>query len=345
MSEPAGLEQGYRRLLAWYPERFRSEQGDEMLAVLMAGAQPGQRRPGLTESMDVLRSALGMRLRSVSAGLRNQEWVSALAVFSVAAPLFLLAADILEVALPYRVPAVRGSLLLRQFAGRHPEIGGLSLLRVTFFDIAVGCQVIIAVLILLGLRWLALAAIAASAGYLAVASQWIDWIPHPLQLLTAGAYILTAAALFSSEDPRRGRQLLTWGHGVVLLLAAGAVQASTLQYDATTGIARFLSPGPPDTTIYFVITVVLAVAALIVAVILRLNRYFLLLLAVMFYPYVMQLAHSKSSSSDDLLGNPTPGHLTLLFLPPVLVATVAVLTAIARRGVPPSSKPTEPGVA
>jgi hypothetical protein len=93
-----------------------------------------------------------------------------------------------------------------------------------------------------------------------------------------------------------------------------------------------------------VISVVLAVAALIVAVILRLNRYFVLLLAVMFYPYVMQLAYPVSSSNDDLLGHPTPSHLTLLFLPPVLVAVVAVLTAIARRGIPPSAEPAEPGV-
>ena len=47
MSEPTGLEQGYRRLLAWYPPAFRSEHGEEVPAVLMAGAQPGQRRPGL----------------------------------------------------------------------------------------------------------------------------------------------------------------------------------------------------------------------------------------------------------------------------------------------------------
>ena len=345
MSTPAGLEQGYRRLLAWYPVWFRSEQGEEMLAVLMAGAQPGQQRPGLMESIDVLRSALGMRLRSLSAGLRNHEWVDALALFSVTAPLFLLVADVLEVALPYRVHVRAGDPFVMRVFGGHPEVGGLSLLRVTFFDIAVGCQVIIAVLILLGLRWLALAGIVASAGYLAVASHWIDWIPRPLQLLTAGAYILTAAALFGPADPRRGRQLLTWGHGVVLLLAAGAVQASTLQYDATDGIARFLSPGPPDTTVYFVISVALAVAALTMAVILRLNRYFLLLLAVMFYPYVMQLAYPQNSSSDDLLGSPTPAHLAVLFGPPVLVAVVAVLTAIARLGVPLPSEPGQPGVA
>jgi hypothetical protein len=340
MSRSAGLEQGYRRLLAWYPGRFRSERGEEMLAVLMAGAQPGQRRPGLWESMDVLRSAVGMRLRSVPAGLRNQAWADALVLFSVAAPLFLLAADILEVVLPYGMPVIAPfPFLLRGFG-----IGGLSLLRIPFFDIAVGCQVIIAALVLLGLRWLAVAAIGASAGYLAVASQWIDWIPRPLQLLTAAAYILTAAALLGSPGPRRGRQLLTWGHGVVLFLAAGAVQASTLLYDATNGPAQILSPRPPDTGIYLVISMVLAVAAVITAVVVRMNRYFLLLLAVMFYPYVVQLVPTNSSSGD-LLGHPTPSHLILLFLPPVLAAAVAALTAIVRRRGPPPAEPGQPTVA
>lgn len=40
MMGPAGLEQRYRRLLAWYPGPFRSEREEEMLAVLMAGARP-----------------------------------------------------------------------------------------------------------------------------------------------------------------------------------------------------------------------------------------------------------------------------------------------------------------
>ena len=39
MTETGGLERRYRRLLAWYPRPFRREQGDEMLAVLMAGAR------------------------------------------------------------------------------------------------------------------------------------------------------------------------------------------------------------------------------------------------------------------------------------------------------------------
>jgi hypothetical protein len=50
-------------LLAWYPPEFRRENGPEILAVLMAGARDGQRRPGLAESADLIRSGVWMRLR------------------------------------------------------------------------------------------------------------------------------------------------------------------------------------------------------------------------------------------------------------------------------------------
>jgi len=56
------LERAYRRLLAWYPREFRRENEQEILAVLMAGAPDGQRRPGLAESADLIRSGLWLRL-------------------------------------------------------------------------------------------------------------------------------------------------------------------------------------------------------------------------------------------------------------------------------------------
>jgi hypothetical protein len=46
MTDQANLERGYRRLLACYPRAFRRENGQEILAVLMACAPDGQRRPG-----------------------------------------------------------------------------------------------------------------------------------------------------------------------------------------------------------------------------------------------------------------------------------------------------------
>jgi hypothetical protein len=63
MTDQAKLGRGYRRLLAWYPRAFRREYGPEIVAVLMACARDGQRRPGLAESADLIRSGLRMRLR------------------------------------------------------------------------------------------------------------------------------------------------------------------------------------------------------------------------------------------------------------------------------------------
>jgi hypothetical protein len=63
MSDSASLEHGYRRLLACYPRRFRREDEEEILAVLMACAQDGQTRPSLEAAVDLLKGAVRMRLR------------------------------------------------------------------------------------------------------------------------------------------------------------------------------------------------------------------------------------------------------------------------------------------
>jgi hypothetical protein len=57
------LERGYRRWLRWYPKTFRRDHEDEILAVLLACARQGQRRPEPMECIDLMRSALWMRLR------------------------------------------------------------------------------------------------------------------------------------------------------------------------------------------------------------------------------------------------------------------------------------------
>jgi hypothetical protein len=77
VSGPAGLERGYRRLLACYPRAYRRENEEEILAVLLACAQDGQQRPGLRESVDLAKGAIRMRLwpatrppRTVQAAVR-----------------------------------------------------------------------------------------------------------------------------------------------------------------------------------------------------------------------------------------------------------------------------------
>jgi hypothetical protein len=56
------LERGYRRLIACYPRSFRKDNEEEILTVLLATADEGQRRPSLAESADLLRGALRMRM-------------------------------------------------------------------------------------------------------------------------------------------------------------------------------------------------------------------------------------------------------------------------------------------
>jgi hypothetical protein len=62
VTDSARLERGYRRVLACYPKAFRRESGDEILAVLLAGSDEGQRRIGLAESADLIMGALRMHL-------------------------------------------------------------------------------------------------------------------------------------------------------------------------------------------------------------------------------------------------------------------------------------------
>jgi hypothetical protein len=66
MSDSAGLERRYGRLLALYPAAFRSEHEQEILAVLMAGADEGQQRPRTAEAANLIKHALWISARPIS---------------------------------------------------------------------------------------------------------------------------------------------------------------------------------------------------------------------------------------------------------------------------------------
>ena len=71
MTGAADLERRYRRLLKFFPARYRREHEQEILSVLMTGAKEGQRRPGLADSADLLISAIFMRWREMT---RQPRW-------------------------------------------------------------------------------------------------------------------------------------------------------------------------------------------------------------------------------------------------------------------------------
>ena len=63
MNEHSPLERRYRRWLAFYPKSFRAERGDEIVAVLIQGADPGQTHPRAREVANLATHGLRRRAR------------------------------------------------------------------------------------------------------------------------------------------------------------------------------------------------------------------------------------------------------------------------------------------
>ncbi|HEX6453136.1 MAG TPA: hypothetical protein VF060_27210 [Trebonia sp.] len=109
------LERGYRRLVAFYPRSFRRENGDEIIAVLLATAACGQRRPGLAESFDLLRGALRMRL-GLSHAPRTMLYAARLMYLGALAEVGTLTILLLT------WPAVQEGVLAHNSAPRQPNV-------------------------------------------------------------------------------------------------------------------------------------------------------------------------------------------------------------------------------
>jgi hypothetical protein len=200
---------------------------------------------------------------------------------------------------------------------------------------------IVAALVLLGLRRMALAAAVVSVLYWSVA---ISGYSALLEVIAASVGILEVAALIASAGLRRGRRLVNWRHGVVLLLAAAAVHASEIIYRLNPFWPGTPAGPRPDSSTYVVIAVVFAAAAALAAALL-VDRYFLVLLAAMLCPFAILLISIARGSSSNLFGFPVPlGHLALFCIPPLLLAAGAVLTAVTplRFRVVLSSDPASP---
>jgi hypothetical protein len=76
MTDRPELERRYRRWLAMYPKSFRAEHEDEMLGVLLEGAEPGQTHPRTGEAVDLAAHGFARRMRIPSAwDYRHAKWV------------------------------------------------------------------------------------------------------------------------------------------------------------------------------------------------------------------------------------------------------------------------------
>jgi hypothetical protein len=87
--DPAGaaaLERRYLRLLRCYPPAHREFHLEEMLGVLLAAARPGQRTPGLGQTVNLAACGLAIRVRRIPGWLAADAGQDALAVVSLITP-------------------------------------------------------------------------------------------------------------------------------------------------------------------------------------------------------------------------------------------------------------------
>ncbi|WP_199509784.1 hypothetical protein [Nucisporomicrobium flavum] len=182
------LETRYRRLLAVYPARHRSAYADEMVAVLMDGARPGQRLPSLREAADLLWCGFAARARARRA-VRSPDPArrEAAAIAGLIGAVMLAAVAVRRLYLASSMGFAEGAPVR---------------------DVAVRALVwtVVAVLVLVGLR--RSAAALAVLGVLVEAAAIVVWLPveafRPIRMSWALALsLLTAAFLVVARRARR----------------------------------------------------------------------------------------------------------------------------------------------
>jgi hypothetical protein len=327
MSAQPSLERGYRRLLAAYPPAYRQRHEEEMLTVLLSGAEPGQRRPRLAEAADLIAGAGRIRLRLIQP-YPGDAGRDALAMFTVFVPLLLagpaLATLVLHLVvtpspgIPATVrPALRAAL--EAYWARTDS--WYSSVRATI-DLAAAGQIVIALAVLLRRRRMALTLVAITAGWWLLLGGY-RLLEIPFEEFFLISYLLQAAALLTSAGPRRGLQLLTWKSLTVLAAAAAALTISWIFWMSL----MFADFGRTQAEVLDLVLALVAlfVIGLVVAQASRPGRYLVSLYVTMLYPvgyYLYRLA------TNEYWGHMAP--LAAELLPP-LIAGCAIVVVACRR--------------
>ena len=227
MRQTGSLERGYRQLLRCYPAGHRDRHGEEMLGVLLAGARPGQRRPGLAESANLIAAAVRIRLRGTSPGSASQ-WRDTLAQTSLVLPLLIAAAALTQLAL-YE-PGGQQPALARWLP---PHLYLISWGRPVWWPIV--ALAALAVPAALGWRlgtaavtlWLSAVCVIEVGSDVVAAQRGLDpAFVRPDDALCLAVLAIEALALAASPGPRRGRALLSRRHYLLITAAGAAIGAA-----------------------------------------------------------------------------------------------------------------------
>lgn len=83
MNADKNLEHRFRRLLRWYPDAYRAEHGEEIVATYLDAAPRGRTKPSLADTGDIVAAGLRQRLRHRPDGLPGGTRLAAAVALSV----------------------------------------------------------------------------------------------------------------------------------------------------------------------------------------------------------------------------------------------------------------------
>jgi hypothetical protein len=260
--DPAGaavLERRYLRLLRCYPPAHREFHREEMLSVLLAAARPGQRTPGLRETVNLAACGLAIRVRRIPGWLAADAGKDALAVVSLIAPavvfiLIALAWGAMNAATTARVP----------FWTLPPFLPSVMVMTAWLAVVLLG---------LTGARGAAvvIAFISLTIAWLAVLALSMEFLgPGPVRLPGPGSgrllqflgpaggvpvvlASLAACSLAFSPGPRRGLAIVGWRRACLMIAALSAGFGFP-------SIVQLVHPGAPAGDLAFRLLGVLAIA-------------------------------------------------------------------------------------
>jgi hypothetical protein len=215
VKESTSLAERYRRLLAWYPRDHRERHGEEMLSVLLDGAEE-RTRPSRRETSDLLRGALRLHLRRVVGADGGIDHRDVLAIVSLLGPVVLLAG----------AAPVLDWLAWRLRSG-SPWSWARAIIDIPH-ALVWGIWFVVAVLSLARMRRAAaIGAWLGTAGFLVTPVlgyvMFWDSVVADTGWMLLGAVV--AAALTWSPGPARGWKLVS---GARIVLLAGSVGASVV---------------------------------------------------------------------------------------------------------------------
>ena len=191
------LEMRYRRLLTVYPAEHRRAYAEEMVAVLMEGARPGQQRPSVREAADLLRCGIAARAGRGVQFFRGAGWPDAAAVAGLIGAVVLAAVAGRRLALSLGVIHEYGAGVLVAFG-----VDGGQLI-----DVAARTLVWLAVVAAALARLRRTAAALAVLGLLVELAAIVVWTPveafRPIR--TSWALALSALVVLLLAAARRAR--------------------------------------------------------------------------------------------------------------------------------------------